>query len=387
MLKVIGSGRAVVAAAIVIALSVALVACGNSGSGGSGTAEGTVSSTDLAKYEKELAKYLTGTYTEPEGVPVKPPPNKDVWVISTGQSIETAQNASKAMEEAGGKLGWNVTIFDGKFESNRELSGIQQAIAGGAEGIVLLYVDCAPVKAGLVQAKDAGIEVVGIESKDCSPSLETNVKFAGDLSFEEWERGWGRSQMAWAIAKTKGETRAIVTEETDLAVTRYQGEGWKEQIEKCPTCEIVANAHFVGTEFGPPLQQKIEQALNSNPDANAFVATYDAVMTSGGGAAALRASGRLPEIASMGGEGSKQGIEMIYNESGLDACDGIPTAQTGYEAIAVLARAFGGKDPGAGNSGIGWQICEKGHNLPPKGESYQPPVDYVGAYEKMWGLK
>jgi hypothetical protein len=24
-----------------------------------------------------------------------------------------------------------------------------------------------------------------------------------------------------------------------------------------------------------------------------------------------------------------------------------------------------------------WQVCERDHNLPPEGEPYQPPVDYV----------
>ncbi|MBS1843024.1 MAG: substrate-binding domain-containing protein [Actinobacteria bacterium] len=376
---------------VTLLAALVLAGCGGSSGGGSSSstesAAGGVSKADLAKYEQELAKLWKGTYTEPQGPAFKPPSGKNVWVISTGQSIETAQNASAAMEEAGGKLGWSVHVFDGKFESSRELSGIQQAIAAGAEGIVLLYIDCAPVKAGLEQAKAAGIAVAGIESKDCNPSLETNVKFAQNQSWEEWSRGWGRGMMAWVIAKTHGEAKVIVAEETDLAVTREVNVGWEEQVKKCPTCEIVANTKFVGTEFGPPLQQKIEQALNSNPDANGFIPAYDAVMTSGGAAAAIRASGRLPEMAVMGGEGSVPGIEQIYDESGMKACIGIPTAQTGWEAIAVLARAFAGLKPGDGNSGVGWQICEKGHNLPPKGETYQPPLNYVPVYEKMWGLK
>jgi ribose transport system substrate-binding protein len=375
--------------------ALALAGCGggsgsstsSSGSSTESPAEGSVSKADLAKYEAELAKLWKGTYTAPQGPSFKPPSGKNIWVISTGQSIETAQNASAAMEEAGEKLGWSVHVFDGKFESSRELSGIQQAIAAKADGIVLLYIDCAPVKAGLEQAKAAGIAVAGIESKDCEPSLETNVKFAQNQSWEEWSRGWGRGMMTWVIAKTHGEAKVIVAEETDLAVTREVNVGWEEQVKKCPTCEIVANTEFVGAEFGPPLQQKVEQALNSTPEANGFIPAYDAVMTSGGAAAAIRASGRLPEMAVMGGEGSVPGIEQIYDESGMKACIGIPTAQTGWEAIAVLARAFAGMNPGDGNSGVGWQICEKGHNLPPKGETFQPPLEYVPVYEEMWGLK
>jgi ribose transport system substrate-binding protein len=378
-------GRAVLVVCLCVAAAGLVAGCGGGSSTGGGGG-GSVNETDLSKYKDELAELIKGTYAEPEGPTVNPPPGKNISVISVGQSIETSQNASAAMAEAGKSLGWNVNVFDGKFESSRELSGIQQALASGADGIVLLYVDCAAVKAGLLQAKNEEVPVVGIESLDCKPSLETNVKFLEDQSFKEWEHGWGQSQMAWVIAKTEGQAKVITTEESDLAVTRYQAEGWREKVEECPTCEIVENAHFVGTEYGPQLQQKIEQALISNPDANGFIATVDGVMTSGGGAAALRASGRQSEIKVMGGEGSKQGIELIRNGT-IGACSGISTPWTGYEAMAVLARIYSGKDPKEGNSGIGYQICEEGHNMPPEGESWEPPIDFVAAYEKMWGLK
>lgn len=374
-------------AGLVAVAALALAACGDSDSGGT---DEQASSGDVAKYQQQLDALYKGTYVAPSGGPVSPPKGKNVWIISTGQEIETAQNASTAMEEAGDKLGWEVTLFDGKFESSRQISGIEQALADGADGLVLVYVDCAPVKAGLEQAKKAGVAVVGIESKDCDPALENHVvKYAGDEDFATWvAHGFGGTQAKWVIAKTKGQAKTIVTVQTDLYTTAVTYDpGITDEFAKCKTCEIVDTIEFVGTEFGPPLQQKIEQSLNKNPDANSFIAAYDAVMTGGGGAAALRASGRLDEIESMGGEGSKPGIELIYNQAGMDACSGIPTAWEGYGAIMGLARIFAGQDPNKGNSGIGSQACDADHNLPPKGESYQAPIDFVSAYEKLWGVK
>lgn len=390
--------RLIPALGLIVVAGLGLAACGGGGSSsGTSSSASSVGSTepssaesggsDLARYEEELATVVKGTFVPPQGGPVKPPSGKNIWVISTGQSIETSQNASAAMEEAGKMLGWEVTTFDGKFESSREISGIEQALAAKADGIVLLYIDCAPVKAALIQAKEAGVAVVGIESADCEPSLETNVRFGKGESFLEWELGFGGTQAKWVIAKTGGEAKTITTVETDLETTKAAGRGINAQFEKCSGCEVVEEITFVGSEFGPPLQQKIEQALNKHPEANSFIAAYDAVLTSGGGAAALRASGRLPEIEVMGGEGSKQGIELIYNEAGNDACSGLSTAWTGYEAIMLFARDFAGQGMDKGSSGIGWQACDKEDNLPPKGETYQPPIDYVADYEKLWGLK
>jgi ribose transport system substrate-binding protein len=382
----IGRGAGLTAFAIIAAS--AFAACG--GGGSDDGASGKASSGDVAKYEGKLAALYKGTYEEPSGGPVTPPKGKNVWVISTGQAIEAAVNAAKAMEEAGRTLGWDVTVFDGRFDSNRQISGVEQALTDKADGIVLIYVDCPPIKAALQQAKAAGVAVVGIQSQECEPALENHViRYGGHRDFVTYlSHGFGGTQAKWVIAKTKGEARTIVTAETDLYSARVTyAPGITAEFAKCKTCEIVDTVEFVGTELGPPLQQKIEQSLNQHPEANSFIAAYDAVMTSGGGAAALRASGRLDELEVMGGEGSKPGIELIYGRAGMDACTGTPTGWEGYEAIMGLARIFAGQDPERGDSGIGEQVCDLEHNLPPRGEGYQAPIDFAAAYRRLWGLR
>lgn len=382
------TGLCRIAATLALAtLAAALfAACGSSEDEGTG---GQASGADVARYQRELSALYDGTYQEPSGGPVKPPGGKNVWVISTGQSIEAAINAAAAMEEAGETLGWEVNVFDGRFDSNRQISGIEQALTDGADGIVLIYVDCPPIRSALQQARAAGVVVVGIQSLECEPALEDHViRYADDRDFVTYlSHGFGGTQAKWVIAKTKGEAKTIVTAQTDLYSTRVTYDpGITEEFARCETCEIVDTVEFVGSEFGPPLQQKIEQSLNQHPEANSFIAAYDAVMTGGGGAAALRASGRLDEIEVMGGEGSKPGIELIYDRAGMDACTGTPTGWEGYEAMMSLARIFAGEDPEQGDSGIGEQVCDVDHNLPPRGEGYRAPVDYVAAYRDLWGI-
>lgn len=372
------------------AFAMFLAACGDDEGSGGGADGGKASGSDVAQYERELAALYEGTYEEPSGGPVKPPKGKNVWVISTGQTIEAAVNASAAMEEAGQTLGWDVTVFDGRFDSNRQISGIEQALADGADGIVLIYVDCPPVRAALQRAEAAGVVVVGIQSQECEPALENHViRYGRHRDFVTYlSHGFGGTQAKWVIAKTKGEAKTIVTAQTDLYSTRVTHDpGITDVFARCETCEIVDTVEFVGSEFGPPLQQKIEQSLNQHPEANSFIAAYDAVMTGGGGAAALRASGRLDEIEVMGGEGSKPGIELIYDRAGMEACTGTPTGWEGYEAMMSLARIFAGQDPERGDSGIGEQVCDLDHNLPPRGEGYRAPIDYVAAYHELWGVR
>jgi ribose transport system substrate-binding protein len=374
---------------LVMVLALALTACGGGSKSSSGGGDETASRGAVAKYEKELAATYKGDFEAPQGEPVTPPKGKSIWVITTGQNIETSQNISAAIEEAGEKLGWTVHIFDGKFESSRQLTGIQQALAAKADGIITFAIDCAPIKAGLEQAKAAGVPVVSVEGKACEPTLSSyDLTFARRQNFQQWiENGFAGYQAKWIVAKTGGQAKTIVTVETDLFVTRIALPGIERVFDTCPTCEIVDVVNFVGTEFGPPLQAKIEQALNQHPEANSFLAAYDAVMTGGGGAAALRASGRESEIEIMGGEGSAPGIELIYNKAGSDACSGINFQWEGYAALMGLTRVLAGQDPYKENTGIGSQVCDLEHNLPPKGEAYQPPIEFIPAYEEMWGLK
>lgn len=379
--------KLVVIAALAVLSVLVLAACG-SDDGGGGTDE-TAKSSDVADYEGALDALYAGNFEPPSGPPVKPVKGKSIWLITTGQNIETSQNITAAIEEAGDLLGWDVSLFDGKFESSRWLTGVQQALAAKADGIILFAIDCAPIKAAVEQADKAGVPVVGVEGQDCDPGLfDYNLTFIDGQNFQEWiEEGFAGTQAKWVVADTKGEAKTIVTVQTDLFVTRIALPGIERVFKTCPTCEIVDVVNFVGTDFGPPLQQKIEQSLTEHPEANSFIAAYDAVMTTGGGAAALRASGRLGEMSIMGGEGSAPGVELIYDEAGIDACSGIDFFPEGYGAVMGMVRIFAGQDPYEGETGIGSQICDLEHNLPPEGQAYQAPIDYAAEYEKLWGLK
>lgn len=370
-----------------------LAGCGGSSGGSGGNAANTksasgVSGQDLARYQKELQEAFKGTYTPPQGAAFKPPSGRRIWTIEVGAESEASQLASQKITEAAGKLGWSVHVFDGKYEPNRQLTGIEQAVAAGAQGIVLLYFDCPPVKAALEQAKRAGVKVVGVESKDCSPSLETNVLFANHEGFVEHnENGFGAFQAKYVIGETNGEAKVITTEETDLETTRAIARGVRKVMAKCSTCKIVDEIKFVGAELGPQLQQKIEQALNTHPEANAFIANYDNVLTTGGGAAALRASGRMNDIKIVAGEGTAPGIELIHNNSGNDACVGVANDWLGYASVDALARMFAGQNMSNVDSGVGVQVCDKEHNLAPKGKPFQAPLAFATEYERLWQLK
>ena len=377
-------------AAVAVALSaLALTACGGSSSS-SASAVSTASNSDFTstnKYQALLPPMYKGLFAPPTGPAVKAPSGKRIWVVDAGLASSYGVRTADAVQQAGKKLGWNVNVVDAKFDPNQMLTGFKQAVAAKAQGIIAISVDCPIVTTGAQEAKNAGIPVVGLETLDCNPSLYSYVvHYYNGASLEQFDKLWGEWQANYVIAKTNGQAKTILNTETDLQTTRWSAEGNRLALAKCPTCKVVADASFVGTELGPPLATKIQQAFIKNPDANSFIPSYDAIMTQGGGAQAIKATGRMSQLVISGGEGSAAGIAQIRDGNGMQACIGESPEWESYTAVDALVRLFLHRNPNELDSGNGFQLCDKTHNLPPARQAYQPPVNFVADFYKLWGV-
>lgn len=382
-MKMLAFGRLTAIGAATVLLAT-LSACAGAGAGGDDDAK--ADDADTARYRDALDGWYSGTYKEPDGPVIDAPSGKDIWVVSAGLGIEYSVRVADAAKKAAQDLGWTVHVFDAKFDPNQMLTGIQQAVVAHADGIIVSTIDCDTVKNAARQAADADIPIVGVESADCAPSLYADViSYAGKATFRDWVHDYGKAQAAWVIAKTDGQAKVVLNTETDTAGTRYATEGARAELEACPTCKILDDATWVAGDFGPKLQEKVQQTMVKHPDANAFIASYDATLTQSGGAQALQSTGRLPKLAVAGGEGSIAGIDQIRSGGGMQMCAGQSPEWETYSAFDGLARLFLNRDPAEVDSGNGIQACDKDHNLPSEGDAYTPPVDFATAYDQLWG--
>src|SRR5688572_4388792 len=124
-------GKRTITAAILASL---LVPVGCGGDGGETTSGGE---RYLKAAKANLDKAYAGTNAEPPTSGPKPERGKNVWVISCAQSLESCARGSAAEKAAGRELGWKTTIFDGKADPATFNSGIRQALADKADGIIL----------------------------------------------------------------------------------------------------------------------------------------------------------------------------------------------------------------------------------------------------------
>ncbi len=370
-----------------------LIACGSSSpSGTTGVSSGAARDTGGSEATTALASSFAGrAYGEPPKTSPRPQPGKRVWVIDVGLASEGGAAWAKAAQRAGDAMGWDVTVFDGKFTPSEYLNGIRAAIGAKADGILLVSIDCSTVKAGLQEARKAGIAISAVESFDCSeidpeaPSLfDASVIYrvgGKPARLAEQDREMGRLQADWVARATDGKGKIVLFKGTDNRASILIHDGFVQRIrEVCAGCEIAATVPFTSADIqGSGFRQKLEQALLKNPTANAVVAPYDDPLVAGA-AAAIVTSGRNDDLAVVAGTGFADAVGLIKENKGLDAGYGLAEGWESYAGMDNLNRVFHGQK--AVPSGIALGLVDRDH-LPAAG-AYEPPVDYATAYERAW---
>lgn len=346
----------------------------------------------LAEVKEKVEAAYKGNDRSPPSDVLKPKKGLNVWIISPGMIGESSSIPVKAAKEAGETVGWKMTIFDGKLDPSSYSTGIRQAVAAKADGIIVDAIDCAIIKQALQEAKDAKVKTIGFFNYDCDdPNLgggqkmfDGMVNFGSQLGdYATLTRNFGAVKADWIIHKTGGKAKLIQFKEDEFLVLKYIREGFEAEFAKCKTCQIVETVDFTLADYGPKLQQKAQAALLKHPEANAVHVPYDTPVHFGVGAALVE-SGRNDQLEVIGGEGFPSNIQLIHENKGQDAANAFPSEWTGWAAVDALNSVLQGQAPRDG--GMGLKLIDREHNLPAPGKGYVPGIDYRAAYKKAWGL-
>lgn len=374
-------GRILGAALALIAL-LALGGCGSDDSDDSDSG-GSASNAYLEEVQGTVDELLSpeGTFVEePTTSPTAPGEAKNIAIISCGQQVGACAEATGAAQEAADALGWESTLFDAKLDLPSASTGIRNAVAQGADGIFLYFIDCDFIKAGLQEAKDAGVPVVAAEARECDPSnpLFTHVVEYEPGNYEEQQRAFYRAAAQYPIAELDGESKAIT-----FLDEVPQGEWGTEEIEQvyeqCEGCTLEV-VRFPQTAYGTRLQGIAEQELLRNPDVNTVIPSFEASALEI--YAAVRSSGKADQILTFVGEGGVAGLDLL-REGANGYAFNFPVRWEGWGGIDALGRLFAGEEPVP--IGLGSQLIDADHNLPESGPAVSP-IDFEAMYKEAWGV-
>jgi ribose transport system substrate-binding protein len=371
--------------------SIAVVLAVASGTVGLAAAFGDAASF-LKSAQQATSKAEKGTARLPDATKRKVATGKTVCVVSPAQFLTSSSIPSNAAIEAIKTIGWKECNGGKPFDANNNVANnpiqIRNAIAAGADGIILDAIDCdTNIRPALQQAKAKHIPVVPIYGFDCNDPMSKPKGpplFAGCANFNNlacnnlgrFTQSYGADQANYIVAASKNKAKILELRDPEFIVLKYTSKGFEDQIAKSGGSKVVQKLDFLGSEVVTDLKQRVQNALLKDPSINWVKLPYGAATTYGQVGQAVHALGRNV----MGGEGSADEQKLI-STGAITAVNSIDARWTAWAAVDALNSAFTHQKTYP--SGNGWTIVDKAHDRLPK--SGFATVPFQSVYKKAWG--
>lgn len=340
----------------------------------------------VAASEERLAPWLEGTFRPPPEDGPAAVEGAEIYVVSCGQLLESCSVLVDGVMEGADAIGWDATLVDTGLDFSKAGDAIRQAMAAGADGAIVVGVDCQHFSGALDEANAADFPVVVLNAFDCDVTSdgEQEARFAAQVDFtpeggdpEQGARDFAGAKVDWAVVETEGDLKAINLAQDDLLAISLLGEGFDAGVARCGSCEVVETVSFnTGDLLDGTLPQKVASAIVAHPEANAISFPYAAAV--GLGIAGLADAGR-DDLLVLGAEGMPTQYQLL-NDGTLDMVMAFPSDWTGWAAVDTLNRVLSGEP--TVDEGVGYQLVTA-EELD-GATDFEGPFDYRAAYEEIW---
>lgn len=308
---------------------------------------------------------------------------KHLFIIDAGKASESSLVPDQGAQEAAKALGWNVTVEDGQLTTAKYAGLVSDAVAQGANGIILDAIDCKYAENALKQAKSKHIVVVPIYAFDCNdpvggnggPQLFTTCTNYNNIpcnKLANFTRSYGKDQANFVINDTKGKGTVLVINDPEYTVLKYTAQGFENQLKAAGQKYVEFDFKIADLLTGK-LQGDVTSELlklKAQGVKPVWVKSPFSAATTFGIAAAVNQT--APGTKIMGGEGFPDELKT----KGVTATNVISSTWSGWAAVDSMNSVFDKKKPVP--SGIGWTIVKGNHA--PKFPNFK------ATYKKAWGV-
>jgi ribose transport system substrate-binding protein len=343
---------------------------------------GAATSGEVAADAKAAVEARTAAQTTWLGPTTGPKtdPGKLIVYISTGENNPIGHLWGAYLQQAAAKVGWRVTVLDGKSSPAEWVNAAKQAVTLKPDGIVT-SADAKTMQAPLSQAHDLGIPIVGLHGTakpgpDSEDYLFTNiVSNPTDI---------GRAMVQWAIADSNGEARIIFLYDAVYAISMIKRTGWQEAVQTCPTCKLLKDDNFPIAEVPNRMRQEAISWAQQYQKPFYVVAVADYYYDFA--VAALRQGGvKTGDVKLIGADGTKEAYERVRNGDEYQIVTiPEPIELQSWQAVDELNRAFHKQPPSNFVQPV--YIVTKS-NVDSEGgnkDQFVPSNNYRDVYTKIW---
>lgn len=368
--------KSALAVPVIVATALIMSACTTDAGGeavdGTGVNDACVATvTDYVNQEREELELLL-----PESsFDVADVQGKSVWIINvlTNQFIGSSNEGYQAAADAAGV---DLTIFDGQGNANTWNEGMQQAIAQGADGIILFGIDSSIVSEAVKEATAAGITVV--ESLAVNYDAERMPELFANLSADYYKDG--ATLANWTLADSDCTANTYVMYSSGLPIWVDTRDGAFDAFaENCPECTIsdenvdLAN---VATELPRLAQTKLAQS----PETGYILATWDSALPFIE-SAAIQVN---PDVALLGRDGIDEALNEIRSGGMTKVTVASPPPQwIAWTAFDNVLRGIAGQEPNGLQ--VPTRLIDATNVGAANSDVMSNYIDFGAAFAKVWG--
>lgn len=302
---------------------------------------------------------------------------KKLWVISI-LSNQWTQGVSVGLEDAAADLGVDLTVFDGQGQVDRWNTGIQQAVAQGADGIALLAVDPKLVSQSVADAEAAGIPVFNAFSAKKGDAVLPGI-FSNMQADNETD---GYNTAAWMIADSGCTAHALMMYGTGVAVWEAQATGAAAAFEElCPEdCELTTKAIDLAN-MATDMPRETQTELTRDPDIKYVYPAQDSAVPFVEPAVAQMD----PDVKIVSRDGLGENLDAL-REGGLQKLDVTmpPDEWMGYSILDELSRAVMGLPSDVQE--VPTRLVDETNAGSANDDIYPAYDGFADEYRKAWGL-
>ena len=147
------------------------------------------------------------------------------------------------------KIGWKISVIDGRGTPTGWLSGMDEAVAQHPAGIIV-FADATSLRAPIAAATKAGIPVIGLHAaEDTGPTdgLFTNI--------QQDPRAIGKAEADYAIADSGGHAKVIIVTHNEYGIAKIKSDAMKAELGQCPDCTLDTYVNFPAAEASDRMPQ------------------------------------------------------------------------------------------------------------------------------------
>jgi len=337
----------------------------------------------VAQAKLDVARYA-GPQTKWEGPTSAPKPDagKSVVYLSGDEQNDIAHLYGVYIKQAGEKLGWKVTIIDGKGSPTSWLAGMNQAIALKPNGIAM-FADAASLKDPIKNGVAQGISFVGLHAAGLpGPQPDLNLF----VNIQEDPREIGKAEGQWAIADSEGKAHVVILTHNEYAIAEVKSMATKAAVEKCSSCKVLEYVNSPASEAAqrqPQLTTSWVQRFGL-PLYGTSVGDNDWDFA----VPVLRSGGVDPSQAKLiGADGNRSAYDRIRKGDQYQTVTvSEPIELQAYQAIDELNRAFHGQPPSGFVQPPFLVTKENIHSEGGDQNTFIPSNDYKKHYAEIWGV-